>query len=100
MKEASGLPGHVFASVWDALENSPAEAVNMRVRSELIIAIAQAVASWGVADATAARRLELTQPRLSDLLGGRINHFDLDTLMVIAARAGLEVRIQIEPAAA
>ena len=100
MMETEGIPGQVFASVWDALEDSPAEAANMRLRSELMIAVQQAVAGWGLTQAAAARRLEVTQPRLNDLLRGRINNFSLDALILLAARAGLNVRVQIEQAAA
>jgi predicted XRE-type DNA-binding protein len=100
MTESGDIPGQVFASVWDALEDSPAEAANMRLRSELMIAIRQAVTEWATTQATAARRLEVTQPRLNDLLRGRINNFSLDALTVIAARAGLDVRVQIERSAA
>ena len=100
MTEAEGIPGQVFASVWDALEDSPAEAANMRLRSELMIAIRQAVAEWATTQTAAARRLEVTQPRLNDLLRGRINSFSLDALTVLAARAGLDVRMRIERAAA
>jgi predicted XRE-type DNA-binding protein len=100
MIEAEGIPGQVFASVWDALEDSPAEAANMRLRSELMIAIRQAVAEWSTTQAAAARRLEVTQPRLNDLLRGRINNFSLDALTVLAARAGLDVRVRIERTAA
>jgi len=100
MSDADDIPGQVFASVWDALEDSPTEAANMRMRSELMIAIRQAVEEWGVTQAAAARRLEVTQPRLNDLLRGRINNFSLDTLTVLAARAGLDVHMQIERAAA
>jgi len=90
----------VFASVWDALEDSPAEAANMRLRSELMSAVKQAVAGWGLTQAEAARRLEVTQPRLSDLLRGRVGNFSLDALILLATRAGLSVRVQIEQAAA
>ena len=100
MTETDDFPGQVFASVWDALEDSPAEAANMRLRSELMIAIRQVVASWGVTQAAAARRLEVAQPRLNDLLRGRINNFSLDALVVLAARAGLDVRLQVERTAA
>lgn len=100
MTETGEIPGEVFASVWDALEDSPAEAANMRLRSELMIAIRQAVTEWTTTQATAARRLEVTQPRLNDLLRGRINNFSLDALTVLAARAGLDVRVQIERAVA
>ena len=97
--ETGNIPGQVFASVWDALEDSPAAAANMRMRSELMIAIREAIAGWDVTQA-AARRLEVTQPRLSDLLRGRINNFSLDALTVLAARAGLDVQMRIERAAA
>jgi predicted XRE-type DNA-binding protein len=100
MMEMDDIPGQVFASVWDALEDSPAEAANMRLRSELMIAIRQVVAGWGVTQAAAARRLEVAQPRLNDLLRGRINNFSLDALVVLAARAGLDVRLQVERTAA
>ncbi|MBN9562913.1 MAG: XRE family transcriptional regulator [Alphaproteobacteria bacterium] len=89
-----------FASVWDALEDSPTEAANMRLRSELMIAVQQAVASWGITQAEAAKRLDVTQPRLNDLLRGRIAKFSLDALSLLAARAGLIVRIEITQAAA
>lgn len=100
MTETDGIPGQVFASVWDALEDSPAEAANMRLRSELMTAVKQAVAGWGLTQAEAARRLEVTQPRLNDLLRGRIGNFSLDALILLAERAGLSVRVQIGQAAA
>ncbi len=100
MTETDGIPGQVFASVWDALEDSPAEAANMRLRSELMVAVKQAVAGWGMTQAEAARRLEVTQPRLNDLLRGRIGNFSLDALILLAERAGLSVRVQIGQAAA
>ena len=100
MKDADGIPGQMLASVWDALEDSPAEAANMRLRSKLMAAVAQAVAGWGLTQAEAARRLQVTQPRLNDLLRGRIGSFSLDALIVLADRAGLGVRVQIEPRAA
>lgn len=100
MTETDGIPRQVFASVWDALEDSPAEAANMRLRSELMIAIQEMVAGWEATQAEAARRLDVTQPRLNDLLRGRISKFSLDTLILLAQRAGLNVRVQIERAAA
>lgn len=99
MSETDRIPGQAFESVWDALEDSSAEAANMRLRSELMIALRQTVAEWGVTQAIAARRLEVTQPRLNDFLRGRINKFSLDALIVLAARAGLDVHLQIKRAA-
>ncbi len=100
MTETSGIAGQVFGSVWDALEDSPAEAANMRLRSELMIAVQEAVAGWGLTQVEAAGRLEVTQPRLNDLLRGRVGKFSLDALILLAERAGLSVRMQIERAAA
>ena len=90
----------VFTSVWDALEDSPAEAANMRLRSELMIAVQEAVGGWRLTQAQAAQRLDVTQPRLNDLLRGRVGKFSLDALALLAIRAGLNVHMQIEQAAA
>jgi predicted XRE-type DNA-binding protein len=89
-----------FDSVWDAIESSPAAAANMKARAELMIALAETVAGWKLNQAAAAKRLGLTQPRLNDLLRGRIVKFSLDALITLATKAGLTVRIEImRPAA-
>jgi len=100
MTETSDIPNQGFASVWDAFEGSPIEAANIRLRSELMIAIQEAVAGWGLTQIEVAERLGVTQPRLNDLLGGRTYKFRLDALVLLAERAGLSVRLQIERAAA
>jgi len=89
----------IFASVWDALEDNAAEAANMQARSKLMIAIRTKIESWKVSQTEAARRLGLTQPRLNDLMRGRIDKFSLDALVNLAGRAGLAVRLQIRQAA-
>jgi predicted XRE-type DNA-binding protein len=88
-----------FASVWDALEDTAAEAANMRARSALMIALRGRVESWKISQTVAARRLGLTQPRLNDLMRGRIDKFSLDALMNLARPAGLAVRLEIGEAA-
>jgi predicted XRE-type DNA-binding protein len=89
-----------FASVWDAIEPSRAAAANMKARAEMMIAIREVVGQWDVTQAAAAKRLGLTQPRMNDLLRGRINKFSLDALINLAARAGLAVRVEVvRPAA-
>jgi predicted XRE-type DNA-binding protein len=84
-----------FADVWDALADTQTEAASMRMRSNVLIAIEQRVRSWNVTQTEAARRLGLTQPRLNDLLRGRIRNFSLDALVDLAAKAGLSVRLDI-----
>ena len=88
-----------FANVWDALEDTPQEAASMSMRSNLLIAVEQRVRSWNVTQAVAAKRLGITQPRLNDLLRGRITNFSLDTLINLATQAGLSVRLDIAEAA-
>jgi predicted XRE-type DNA-binding protein len=72
----------------------------MKARSELLIAIRDSVAEWETTQAIAAKRLGLTQPRLNDLLRGRINKFSLDALIDLAMKAGLKVKVQVTRAAA
>jgi len=88
-----------FADVWDALEDSPEEAATMKLRSNVMIAINGTVRRWNTTQARAARRLGITQPRLNDLLRGKINKFSLDTLLTLATRAGLKVKIDVRAAA-
>lgn len=88
-----------FANVWDALEDNPQDAANMTLRSRLLIAIEQEVRGWNLTQAEAARRLGVTQPRLNDLLKGKIAKFNLEALIELAAKAGLTVRMDIASAA-
>jgi predicted XRE-type DNA-binding protein len=88
-----------FKSVWDAIETDPVVAANLKARSSVMMAIEKAVKSWRISQVTAAKRLGVTQPRLNDLLRGRINKFSLDALMTIAAKAGLSVELKIKKAA-
>jgi predicted XRE-type DNA-binding protein len=88
-----------FASIWDALEDNAADAANMRARSELMIALRNKIDGWKLNQTEAATRLGLTQPRLNDLMRGRIDKFSLDALINLARPAGLAVRLQIKDAA-
>jgi predicted XRE-type DNA-binding protein len=90
----------VFENVWDALEGSPAEAAHLRPRSDLMIAVLEVVAAWGVTQAEAAKRLSITQPCLKDLVRGRTDKFSLAALVDLAARSGLTLRIELTRPAA
>ncbi len=85
-----------YASVRDALEDTPEAAANMRLRARLMIAVEQEVLGWGVTQTEAAGRLGVTQPRLSDLMRGRIDKFSLDALVELVGRSGLAVRMNID----
>jgi predicted XRE-type DNA-binding protein len=95
----SKLKRQKFANVWDALEDTPTQAANMTMRSDLLIALRQRIGTWKVTQAQAACRLQVTQPRLNDLLRGRISKFSLDALIDLADRAGIHVRLRIDKAA-
>lgn len=86
-------------SVWDVLEDSPAEAENMKLRSKLMMALEQHIVSSGWTQAEAARRLGVTQPRISDLKRGKIDLFALDGLVTMAVAAGLTVEMRVTEAA-
>ncbi|MFM8750454.1 helix-turn-helix domain-containing protein [Rhabdaerophilum sp.] len=89
-----------FANVWDAVEKTPGDAAVMKARSGLMIAIQETVAGWKLTQAEAAKRLGVTQPRMNDLLRGRIDKFSLDALMILATGAGLTVEWRVEKTAA
>jgi len=87
-----------FDSVWDALESDPSAAENLKLRSELMLGIAERVRSRGWTQTVAAKRCSIAQPRLNDLLRGKIDRFSLDALVNIAAALGLRVRMTIHAA--
>lgn len=88
-----------FASVWDAIEDTPEEAENMKVRSTLMIALKNHLTRTGMNQAEAAKLFGVTQPRVSDLMRGKINLFGLDALVNMAAAAGLHIEIRVLEAA-
>ena len=87
-----------YTSIWDAIADSPAEAANLRMRAELMRKIAIAVKEAGWTQAEAARRCGVTQPRLNDLLRGKISRFSLDALVNIATALGWKVSVQLKAA--
>lgn len=93
------MKAKTFSNIWDAIEDDPEVAAIMTTRSEVAIAISERIRGWRATQAQAAKRLGTTQPRLNDLLKGRINKFSLDTLLTLAKRAGLRVKIDIRAAA-
>ena len=88
-----------FASVWDALADTPEQAANMRLRAELALAIQGTVEGWAISRARAAERLRVTPPHLVELLAGRLDLFSVDELAILAERAGLAVEGRIAHAA-
>ena len=88
-----------FKSVWDAIEDTPEEAANMKLRSKLMMAAQAHIRSNGWTQQMAAERLHVTQPRISDLMRGKIDLFGLDTLVNMLTAAGLRVEMRVADAA-
>ncbi len=88
-----------FASVWDAIEDTPEAAENMKLRSALMMALKKRIESAGLSQAQAAKLFGVTQPRVSDLMRGKINLFGLDALVNMATAAGLHIELRVKNAA-
>lgn len=84
-----------FNSVWDAIEDTPAETENMKLRSSLMMALASYLERSSLTQSQAAELFGVTQPRISDLKRGKINLFGLDALVNMAAAAGFHIEMRI-----
>jgi predicted XRE-type DNA-binding protein len=87
-----------FENVWDALADTPEEAANLTLRSDLMMQIETILKQNGWTQAEAAARCGVTQPRINDLLRGRISRFSLDALVNIAAALGKRVSVKLDAA--
>lgn len=87
-----------FESVWDAIADTPVEAANLRARSDLMMQIAAIIKASDWKQAEAAAHCGVTQPRINDLLRGRVSRFSLDALVNIATTLGRRVHIELEAA--
>jgi predicted XRE-type DNA-binding protein len=77
----------------------PAEAHNLLLRTDLMLRIERFVKQHGLTQTVAARTFGVTQPRLNQLLKGKIALFSLDALVKMLANAGLRVELRIRKAA-
>ena len=84
-----------FESVWDAIEGTPGDAENMKLRCVLMSALEQHIAHKKLSRAKAAKDFGVTQPRVSDLVNGKINQFGIDSLINMAANAGLKINLSV-----
>ncbi len=80
-----------FENVWDAIEDTAAEAENMKLPAALMQSLEAHIRRLGWTQAEAA----VTQPRISDLMRGKIALFGLDTLVNMATAAGLRVALEV-----
>lgn len=89
------MSNETFNSVWDAIEDTAAEAENMKARSTLMMFLEQHIKAQGWTQTEAARQLGITQPRVSDLMRGKIQLFGLDTLVNMVTATGRHVEIRV-----
>lgn len=86
-----------YETVWDAIADNPDEAANLRARAEVMQQIAAIIENNGWTQTQAARHCAISQPRMNDLLRGRISRFSLDALVNIAKAIGRRVHVELEP---
>jgi len=86
--------GNVFRDIGFARD----EAEHLTLRAALLIQLQRLIASSGLRQAHVAKLLRVTQPRVSDLLRGRIDLFSTDSLIDMLARFGVEVRLVVKRA--
>ena len=79
--------GNVFTD----LGFEPEEALNLKVRSDLMIEISNLIEHRGLTQTAAAELLRVTQPRVSDLVRGKIDRFSVDSLIEMLGHAGANV---------
>ena len=79
--------GNVFRDLGFSTE----DAENLRIRSELMARLATLIEERGLTQADAAKVFGVTQPRVSDLVRGKIDRFSIDMLVVMLAKAGIRV---------
>lgn len=88
-----------YKSVWDAIESDSVEAKNLKLRSMLMMEIDRYVEESGLTQAEAAKRMKTTQPRLNDVLRGKIEKCTIDRLVNMLGAAGRQVSLRVSDAA-
>ena len=88
-----------FGSVWDAIENTPEIRENLKVRSSLMMTLRDHLERNNLSQKQAASLFGVTQPRVSDLVRGRIHLFSIDALVNMASSAGLHIEMRVSQAA-
>lgn len=83
--------GNVFRD----LGFGPKEAANLRIRSELMDQLSALIAKRGLTQSAAAKIFDVSQPRVSALVRGKIDLFTIDALVDMLVRAGCRVSVRI-----
>jgi len=90
--------GQEYISVWDAIEDDPIKAANLRLRSQLMMEVSEFVKQSGLTQAEAVQKLGTTQPRLGDVMQGKIEKCTVDRLTNMLAAIGYTVNLYVSHA--
>ena len=82
-------------NVFDDLGFDPVESANLLLRSDLMVALRKRLDSLRLTQVEAAELLSVSQPRVSDLMRGKIDRFSIDMLVLLLGRAGVDVRLKL-----
>ncbi len=84
-----------IGNVFEDLGFSREEAEHLRIRSALMATLGELIAKRGWTQLQAAKLLGVTQPRVSDLMRGKIDLFSIDTLVDMLSKAGCQVELRV-----
>lgn len=84
-------------NVYRDLGFPPEEAANLQARSDMMIQLTRILEARSLTQAAAAKLLGVTQPRVSDLMRGKIERFSIDNLVELLSRAGFRVTFVLKP---
>ena len=87
-----------YKSVWDAIGEDSATAENLKIRAALMRKLVASITATGMTQSEAAKRLGVTQPRISDLTRGKVDLFSIDSLVNMLSAIGLHVDIRVKKA--
>ena len=86
------------ANIWDAIADTPEDAASLKLRAALMEQIVSLVEKKGWTQTQAAKQCGISQPRMNDLLRGKISKFSLDALVDAATALGCRVRLELKAA--
>lgn len=84
------------SNVFEDLGFAPEEALNLKIRADLMLNIRRFIQSQGWTQRQAALFFGETQPRISDLMNGDIERFSIDKLVIMLAKAGMDVKFKVK----
>jgi predicted XRE-type DNA-binding protein len=87
-----------YQSVWEAIEDTPSAVENMKIRAALMQELDAYIKGTGLSQNEAARQFGVTQPRISDLIRGKIDLFSIDALVNMVSAAGLQLDLRVRQA--